>query len=190
MAAVLGYSALGVAGLVPWRSTAEATVASGVWLLLAAAALFLGTHRIRAADYASSRRNAHRVAVDAPVAVDGVDGRLVDVSVGGAAVRLPLTDPAPVAVGDQVDLVLPAAPPVRLEVVRAVPDRSGSALNVSLGVSPGDWSARRTLSLWMFHTPEEALPRWPARVPVVAASPGARRSRVHSVFVPEGASRD
>lgn len=186
MSCVLGYSALGLAGQVPWRSNAEATVASGIWLVLGAAALFLGTSRIRAADYASSRRNAHRVAVHAPVAVDGVDGELVDVSVGGVAVRLPVRE---LPVGGGVTLVLPAAPPMQLELVRAVADPSSGGVVASLQVAAGDWAAHRALSLWMFHTPEDALAGWPRQVPVVAASPAARSARVHLVFVPQGGPR-
>ena len=63
-------------------SAANSTVASGVWLALAALVLVSGTRRIRAAEYATSRRNAHRVAVHAPIYIDGVAGELVDISVG------------------------------------------------------------------------------------------------------------
>ncbi|WP_454856471.1 EAL domain-containing protein [Promicromonospora soli] len=87
--AILVYAVAGVLGFVPWRATAGATVASGVWLLLAEVGLVYGAVRVMAPAYASSRRNAHRVAVRAEVLIDGADGELVDLSVGGAAVRVP-----------------------------------------------------------------------------------------------------
>ena len=87
--AVILYAAAGLAGLVPWRTTPGSTVASGAWLVLAGVVLVLGTRRIRAAEFATSRRNAYRFEVDAPVEGDGVRGDLLDISVGGAAVRFP-----------------------------------------------------------------------------------------------------
>ena len=55
------YAAAGLAGLVPWQSDPSSTAASGAWLLFAAFVLLTGVLRIRHADYATSRRNAHRV---------------------------------------------------------------------------------------------------------------------------------
>ena len=90
LVAVLGYAGAGLAGLVPWRATPGATVASGVWLVIAATTVGLGARRIRAAEFASSRRNAHRFGVRARVTVDGYQTELVDISVGGVSVRLPV----------------------------------------------------------------------------------------------------
>lgn len=169
------YATAGVAGLVPWRATPGATVASGIWLLIAATTVTLGVRRIRAVEFASSRRNAHRFTVPAKVIADGRVCDLVDVSAGGASIRLPLPE------GDEPDLVhivLPGAEPVVLGWVRAVPDEQVGDCVVSLRVLPGDWAAMRTLSLWTFHTPAGAVPGLPAGVPAAAITEAAAR---HSV---------
>ncbi len=83
---VLLYAAAGTQDLVPWRASDAATVASASWLVIAALGAADGnpTHLLRL--FATSRRNAHRIAVQAPVILGGAPGTLVDVSVGGAAV--------------------------------------------------------------------------------------------------------
>jgi cellulose synthase (UDP-forming) len=167
LTAVLGYAAAGLAGLVPWRATPGATVASGAWLVVAASAVILGMRRIKAAEYASSRRNAFRFGVTATVTVDGVDTELVDLSVGGACVRRP----AGKGVGPGlVQLVLPGAEPVKLAVVReGIITADGDHL-VSLQVVPGDWAAMRTLAMLLFHTPPGARTSLPAGVPAAAST--------------------
>jgi len=146
-------------------------VASGVWLVVAGGALLLGMRRIMAIVYASSRRNAHRFAIRAEVSLDGIRGELVDVSVGGAAVRFPSSASLD---AEEVELVLPKAAPVRMGVVRAVV--SGDMLVVTLRVPPGNWAGYRTLSLWLFHTPDGALDGVPSGVPAAAATTRTRRS--------------
>jgi cellulose synthase (UDP-forming) len=150
LAGVLGYSAAGLAGQVPWRATPGATVASGAWLLVAATTVALGTRRIRAAEFASSRRNAHRFGVRANVTVDGIETELVDISAGGVSVRLPAEQ---LPGSGMVELGLPGAGPVKLSLVRTIAGREPDDRLVSLRVPPGDWAAMRTLSLWLFHTP-------------------------------------
>lgn len=168
LVAVLGYAAAGLAGLVPWRTSPSATVASGAWLVIAAITVGAGTSRIRAAEFASSRRNAHRFGVNAKVVVDGVVAEVVDVSVGGVSVRLPATA-GPVS--DQVEVRLPGADPVTLALVRAAADGTdGTDHLVSLRVRPGDWAAMRTLSLWLFHTPAGAATGLPHGVPAAAST--------------------
>jgi cellulose synthase (UDP-forming) len=169
---VLGYAAAGVAGLVPWRSTAGATLTSAVWLLIAAGALALGMRRIVSPAYATSRRNAYRVGIRAAVELDGVPGELVDVSAGGAGVRFPRS--LTFEVGDGVKLVLPGAPPVLLHVVRSTMDDDSQL--VSLRVPPDDWAGHRALSLWLFHTPAGAVHGLPPGTPAAAAT-GHRHSR-------------
>jgi cellulose synthase (UDP-forming) len=164
---VLGYAAAGLAGLVPWRTTPGATVTSGIWLVIAATTLTMGMRRIRAAEFASSRRNAHRFAVQAKVTVDGYATDLVDVSVGGVCVRLPIHDgPGP----GLVELALPGAEPVKLSLVRTKLGADPDGQLVSLRVLPGDWAAMRTLSLWLFHTPIGAVSDLPAGVPAAAST--------------------
>ncbi|UVJ40432.1 glycosyltransferase family 2 protein [Arthrobacter sp. CJ23] len=165
VAAVMLYAAAGVLGWVPWRTSPGSTVASGVWLLLAGVVLVLGTLRIRAAEFATSRRSAHRVAIAVPVTVDGVPGQLVDISMGGAAVTLAsgsLPDTGSVL------LELPGVEPLPLDIVRMRP-APGGVRNASLRVRDGDWEAYRSLSLWLFHTPPNVLPGFPPGVPAIAS---------------------
>ena len=166
--AVILYAAAGLAGLVPWRTTPGSTVASGAWLVLAGAVLVLGTRRIRAAEFATSRRNAYRMEVSAPVEAEGTSGELLDISVGGAAVRFPHgTLPA----SGTVTLRLPEAAPVRLQVIRTTGQPDGTEI-ASLRAADDDWATYRALSLWIFHTPAGALPDFPPGVPAAASLRG------------------
>lgn len=167
---VLGYAVLGVLGMVPWRTTTAATVASASWLVLADIALVLGTLRITDNDYATSRRNAHRVAIDADVTLDGVAGRLVDISVGGVAIRFP-GGSAPRAA--ELELTLPNAEPVRLAMVGVI--GSGNDDIVRCRVVTGDWAAYRALSRWLFLTPPGSVAGLPDGVPAIASTTWVRR---------------
>ena len=89
MAAVVLYALLGLTDWVPWHVTPAAAAASGVWLVLAGIVLVLAIRRIQSPDFATSRRNAHRVPLSVAVNVNGIDGELTDISVGGAAARFP-----------------------------------------------------------------------------------------------------
>jgi cellulose synthase (UDP-forming) len=160
-------------------------VASSAWLLVSATAVGLGARRIRAAEFASSRRNAHRFAVTADVTVDGHDTQVVDASVGGVLVRLP----AHVGAGaGLVELGLPEAAAVKLSPVRTKPAADDEGRLVSLRVQPGDWAAMRVLSLWLFHTPQGAVRHLRPGVPVAAStapasSPSVRHNRAASARV-------
>lgn len=178
---VLFYSVAGVLGWVPWRATAGATLASGIWLLLAGIGLVFGVVRIMAPAYATSRRNAHRIAVRADVQIDESHGELVDISVGGAAVRFPLGSAPDAGV---VELHLPGAAPVRLTVVRSIARSSRDEI-VSMRVADGDWAAFRALSMWLFHTPPGVLDGIPPGVPAVAATPRRHISRSLGVLIAE-----
>jgi cellulose synthase (UDP-forming) len=190
LTAVLGYGAAGLAGWVPWRATPGATVASGAWLIVAATTVGAGMRRIRAAEFASSRRNAHRFGVRANVTVDGYETELVDISVGGACVRLPVHEGSGPGL---VQLALPGMEPVKLATVHATTAAGRGEHLVSLRVMPGDWAAMRTLSLWLFHTPPGALKNLPDGVPAAASTEPAptlsvRQSRAASARVrPEAA---
>ena len=163
---VLAYAAAGTAGRVPWRTTADSTVASGIWLALAGVVLIGGTLRIRAAEYATSRRNAHRVAVRAAIRVDHIAGELVDISVGGASVRFPRGSLPEVGL---VEFELPGARPIKMEMVRVQHPSTEFEL-ASVQADLGDWAAYREMSLWMFHTPSTAQIGLPPGVPVVAST--------------------
>jgi cellulose synthase (UDP-forming) len=166
LAAVVLYATAGIAGWVPWRTGTGSTVAAGVWLLIAGVALVLGTRRIRASEYATSRRNAHRVLMTADVRIDGVAAELVDISVGGAAVRFP--DGASGSLG-LVDFELPGAPAIKMMMSRIPRQQPGYEL-VSLQTIAGDWGAYQAMSLWLFHTPPGVLSNLPAGVPAVATT--------------------
>lgn len=171
LGAVAAYAILGLTGWVPWHSTPAATAASGMWLLLAGVVLIMGIRRIQAVEFATSRRNAYRVAVRATVSLDGVRGELVDISVGGAAVRFPAgTVPA----ASELELVLPGADPIRMQTVRVTTEPGGGDV-VSLRVRFGDWASYRAISLWLFHTPTGAIEGLPAQVPAVAVQRAARK---------------
>jgi cellulose synthase (UDP-forming) len=172
LAAIVGstatYAAAGLAGVVPWMTDPGSTASSGVWLLLAAVVLLSGVRRIRAAEYATSRRNAHRVRAIAAVEVDGVEGELVDVSTGGAAVRLPKGVGARAGI---VEFTLPGAEqPIKVRIAPLARQSRGSQWwdYVSLQVQSGDWAAHHALSMWIFHTPDDAIPGLPAGTPAVA----------------------
>jgi cellulose synthase (UDP-forming) len=160
------YAGAGVGGWVPWRTSTPATVASGLWLALAGVVLLLGVRRIRAPRYATSRRNGYRVPFTTPVYLDGSSGRLVDVSVGGAAVRL---DPGSVEPGRFVMLDLPSDVSVKTEVV-AVRNDSLDRRTISVRVPDGDWEGYGKLALWLFHTPAGQIPELPPGVPIAAAT--------------------
>ncbi len=165
---LLGYAGLGLLHLVPWRTDGSSTVTSGLWLVVAVGVLFHAILRIRAEQYATSRRTAHRFEVPTPVQVDGVGATLLDVSVGGAAVRVPGSS----APAGHVVLGLPGANAVSLEVATVSEPTGAGFRTLTLRAREGDWQALRELSLWLFHTPEGAVPGLPAGMPVVAVQAG------------------
>jgi cellulose synthase (UDP-forming) len=162
--AVMGYAAAGTAGWVPWRTGTDSTIAAGAWLGLAAIVLLFGTARIRSAGYATSRRNAHRIALRTGVAVDGIPGELVDISVGGAAVRFPAGSLPNLGL---VEIELPGMRSIKMTMLR-MPQPSSEYEVASLQAVGGDWAAIRTMSLWLFHTPIGAVPSLPLGVPAIA----------------------
>ncbi|MDT4962105.1 MAG: hypothetical protein QOF87_1752 [Pseudonocardiales bacterium] len=163
--AVICYAAAGTLGWVPWRTSTGSTVAAGVWLALAAVVLLFGTARIRAAEFATSRRNAHRINLRTTIAIDGEYGELVDLSVGGAAVRFPAGSLPNLGL---VDFQLPGTVPIKMTMVR-MPAQSSDYEIASLQAVDGDWSAIQTMSLWLFHTPAGAIPSLAPGVPAIAS---------------------
>jgi cellulose synthase (UDP-forming) len=161
------YAAAGLANLVPWQSNPSSTAASGAWLILAAFVLLTGVFRIRHADFATSRRNAHRVRLHTMVEVDGVAGELVDISTGGVAVRMPRGSAASFGLAE---LRLPGAPAMKGVTAPLLGHNRASATHdfISVKVVSGDWASHHTLSLWMFHTPDGAVPGLQPGVPAVA----------------------
>ena len=166
---VMGYAVAGMLGWVPWRTSTGSTMAAGVWLALAAGVLLIGTARIRSAEFATSRRNAHRVTLRAGISINGRAGELVDISVGGAAVRCPAGTLPRTGL---VHVTLPASGPITMWLdampLTAPQSRDGYEI-ASLHTVDGDWAAIRTMALWLFHTPNGAVPGLPLGVPAIAA---------------------
>lgn len=161
---VMAYALAGTLHRVPWHASVASTASSGMWLIVAYVVLLLGTRRIRAAEYATSRRNAHRMLLQAKVVIDGVEGQLVDISVGGIAARVPAGS---LPGAGPVELKLPGVRAVKMSMVAAVQQASGEDL-VSLQVIKRDWATYQAMSLWLFHTPPGAVAGLPAGVPAIA----------------------
>ncbi len=184
--AVILYAGVGVAGLVPWNSSPASTVTAGAWVVLAGAVLVMGIRRIQAVQFATSRRNAYRVGVRAPITLNGVEGELVDISLGGVAVAVP-TGALPAA--SEIELMLPGQrEPIVLEAVRV---RNEGAVEIaSFRVRFGDWPAYRVIALWLFHTPAGVIEGLPDGVPVVALRHAARSSRIPTLTAQYGSAQD
>ena len=175
---ILAYAAAGLLGWVPWRTNVSSTLLSGAWLALADVVLILGTRRIVDTDFSTSRRNAHRTAIRAAVTLDGVQGELVDISVGGVAVRFP-AGTAPTT--GHVRLELPGSVPIDMSTVRISRGANGDDI-ASCRLLADDWAGYRAMSLWLFHTPPGVVAGMPAGVPAVAASVWERNPRAVSSF--------
>jgi cellulose synthase (UDP-forming) len=146
-------------------STAS-TAAAGMWLIVVGVVLLLGTRRIRAAQYATSRRDAHRTALRTNIAINGIEGELLDISVGGEAVRIPVGS---LPHRGLVEFKLPRSQAIKMSMVR-VPQQVDDYEVASLQVVSGDWAAYQAMSLWLFHTPPGAVPGLEAGVPAIAAT--------------------
>jgi cellulose synthase (UDP-forming) len=146
-------------------STAS-TAAAGMWLIVVGVVLLLGTRRIRAAQYATSRRDAHRTALRTNIAINGIEGELLDISVGGEAVRIPVGSLPHTGL---VEFKLPRSQAIKMSMVR-VPQQVDDYEVASLQVVSGDWAAYQAMSLWLFHTPPGAVPGLEAGVPAIAAT--------------------
>jgi cellulose synthase (UDP-forming) len=98
------------------------------------------------------------------VKVDGVPGELVDIGVGGAAVRLPIESSPTIGL---VDVELPGARAIKMLIVR-IRHESTQHEVASLQAVSGDWHAIQAMSVWLFHTPAGAVPALPPGVPAAA----------------------
>jgi cellulose synthase (UDP-forming) len=163
---VCGYAIGGIAGVVPWHTPTPSTVASGLWLALAGVVLLLGMRRIRADQYATSRRDGHRFLFSTPVHLNGVAGELIDISAGGAALRLPPGTPHPIGMSA---LELPGSAPVKMAEVWTQHGTRDPDL-VTLRIAEGDWDSYAKVARWLFHTPDGAVDDLPPGIPVAAAS--------------------
>ena len=171
-AALLAYGLVGALGVLSWNLAGTSVFAPGLWLAVGMTVLVIAVRRIQDPAYATTRRVAYRVPVQAPVRVNGVWGELVDVSASGAAVRLPR---GVLPASGAVQLRLPATAELSLQIVRIIP---GEVLDeVSVRVTPGDWATYRELAIWLFHTPPGVVDGLPLGAPAVAAVSGFFGSR-------------
>ncbi|SDY13907.1 PilZ domain-containing protein [Modestobacter sp. DSM 44400] len=85
-----GYAALTLAGVVPGHAQLRGTMLVPLmWLLVTVGFAWTAIARIRSTRFSSERWEGHRFPVTFPATLDGLPGQLLDVSLGGAQVRLP-----------------------------------------------------------------------------------------------------
>ncbi|MGY2128613.1 glycosyltransferase [Blastococcus sp. SYSU DS0617] len=108
LAAVLGsallYTAASVAGWTPTEhGGGAATLIPVFWVGTTLGFVLAGIRRIRDPRFSAERREGHRFPAALPAVVDGAPARLVDVSLGGAQVRVRGVG---AAIGDEVELAI------------------------------------------------------------------------------------
>ncbi len=155
--AVLAYGATSLFVDMPWRTSASATIIGTVWLTWGLVLLLMGIARIRDPEFRTTRRVAHRFNVPATVHVDGVPGRLRNVSTTGLAVAFDGEAP-----GGEVEVSLPGSPSVRMRAVRTQ-DGIGT-----YDAGPANFEAIRVLATWIFLTPSDPGHDIPPGLPAAA----------------------
>jgi cellulose synthase/poly-beta-1,6-N-acetylglucosamine synthase-like glycosyltransferase len=84
------YAGLSFAALTPTTYAVSGTAAMPlVWLLVTGGFVGAAIIRIRSLRFSAERREGHRFPISFPATVDGLPGRMVDVSLGGAQVSVP-----------------------------------------------------------------------------------------------------
>jgi cellulose synthase (UDP-forming) len=84
------YAGLSLAGLTPTRySVSGAAAVPLLWLLVTSGFVGSAIVRIRSLRFGVERREGHRFPVSFPATLDGLPGRMIDVSLGGAQVSVP-----------------------------------------------------------------------------------------------------
>jgi len=146
---------------IPW-----AIYAALGWLLLNVVLVCLAIGRIRSSKYAAERRSSVRFATDVPGRLDGIEARIVDLSLTGARVELPGTSVvAPVA-----RLVVDAAggAPIELDgTIRATWIDHDGRVMAGFEFDPGQIAARARLAQMLFEERAAKLPQ------VLTATPTA-----------------
>ena len=145
LTAAVAYAALSLAGLSPTRYQVSGTaVVPLLWLLVTAGFVWTAIARIRSPRFSSERREGHRFPVPFPAMLDGMPGKLVDVSLGGAQVTLVGTGPG-LAVGAETLLAMHV--PDRTEpIIMEVTVRSRQGDQHRLQFNGRDWRALAALS--------------------------------------------
>ena len=175
---VLAYGALTLFVDLPWRSSTEATLTGGVWLLWGEVMLLLGLARIRSPEFRTTRRAAHRFTVAATVDVDGVRGRLQDISTTGIAAVFETAPPV-----GEAKVQLPGGRPIRMQSVRIAESRSSDPVTArpvhrgAYAVLPDDYAAIQAQTDWIFFTPRSLDHGVPDGLPAAAVMSESRPER-------------
>ncbi|WP_346619433.1 glycosyltransferase [Blastococcus montanus] len=104
LAGSLLYTAASVAGWTPTQHRAGGTTLVPVfWVGITLGFVLAGIRRIRDPRFSAERRDGHRFPAMLPAMVDGAPARLIDVSLGGAQVRVRGTG---AAIGAEVELAI------------------------------------------------------------------------------------
>ena len=166
---------LSIAGLTPLHYGDPApAIASAGWLTLNITLLVIAIRRIRATRHASERRAAYRFVLAAGAEVDGFPADLVDLSLTGARVTVPLGT----ALGDSPGLRLwLGEAPIDVDVLISASTPVGDRTQHALEFLPGQFPARTALARQLFlrlSAPEPAAvghlvaPREDVRTPHLA----------------------
>ncbi|SFL88664.1 glycosyltransferase [Geodermatophilus ruber] len=168
LVSAVGYAGLSLAGLTPTRYPATVTAAVPL-LWLAVTAGFVGTAiaRIRSSRFGTERRDGHRFPLTVPATLDGLPGGMVDVSLGGAQVRLPRHA---LAVGTETLLAM-WVPDRREPIIFEVVVRSVQGDRHRLQFRSRDWRALAALSAAAMGV---AALKWAPAAAGTAVRPGAR----------------
>ena len=183
LAAVLGgsllYAAASVLGWTPTRHGLSATTSIPVfWVAVTLGFVVAGIRRIRDPRFSAERREGHRFPAAMQAVVDGAPARLVDVSLGGAQVRVRGVG---ASVGSEVELAI------------RVPDRAAQVVFRAVVRSRQDdvhrvqfvgrqWAALASLSATAFGA---GAARWASAVATPHIAPAASRGRRAAEVHPE-----
>jgi hypothetical protein len=145
LAGSVGYGVLSVLGLTPTHYRVDdTTVVPLLWLLVTTGFVVSAIVRIRSSRYGTERREGHRFPVSFPATLDGLPGRTVDVSLGGAQVTL--ADGAPeLPIGTETLLAV-WAPDRDEPIIFQVAVRSRQDSRHRLQFLARDWRALAALS--------------------------------------------
>jgi cellulose synthase/poly-beta-1,6-N-acetylglucosamine synthase-like glycosyltransferase len=129
---------------VPW-----AVHASFAWMTVNVALVWLAIRRVRSARYAGERRSSVRFTTELFGRLDGVEGRIVDLSLTGARVELPAG--ASIAPLSRLLVELPDGDPVELEAeVRSMWPAAPGRTYAGLEFTAGQILPRARLALALF----------------------------------------
>ncbi|NEK86735.1 hypothetical protein GCU60_13370 [Blastococcus saxobsidens] len=161
------WTAACVAGWTPTRhGLGGTTLVPVLWVAVTLGFVLAGIRRIRDPRFSAERRDAHRFPATMQAVVDGAPARLVDVSLGGAQVRVRGVG---AAVGSDVELAI-RVPDRAAHVIFRATVRSRQDDVHRLQFTGRQWVELAALSATAFGA---GAARWAAVVPTPVAVPGA-----------------